>query len=180
MRVRLGALAAIATASLVSVWLMCELVFRLGADTSLVTSLFVFSAVLGLTAVLQELRPSAPSASKPQNAPLPSAIITDKVTFVVDDIGLEISSGRGAAGRQPPRRIQWSAVTAMTFGITPHDPIIALYASTSAGREHVTDARVLSRKEWELLSTMIAESTGRRLMLDMQGLQKPGSLGPDW
>jgi hypothetical protein len=204
MRIRRATAAAIATAAFALVWLVCELVLGVGAVASLATaSLLTVIAALGRSALAQVRRvrsgpagrPAEPSggrrrddagSGKPSTRPqarepaLPRAIATKRVEIIVDRAGLEIRAARARSSWYPRRRIQWSDVTAMTFGITPHDPIIALYASTETGREHLADASLLSRAEWDLLSRMIAESTGRRLNLDLRGLGNPGSLGPDW
>jgi hypothetical protein len=122
-----------------------------------------------------------------RDAPAPSrarTLASQHIQIIVDDVLFEVKVRRKTTAEdawEEYLRIQWSAVRAIEFATDRHDPIVALYFWTVAGkRHHVADSGFLSQSEWARLGKMIAESTRGRLTLDLSGRDNPRSTSPDW
>ncbi|MBC6461161.1 hypothetical protein [Actinomadura sp. HBU206391] len=126
--------------------------------------------------------PSDRSARVPAT-PRGGTITSQHVQVTVDRTGFTVKRGRKTPTGtvwEDHLDLLWSTVESIVFETDRYDPVIALYACTTTGRRHhVMDSVHLNRMEWSRLADMIAESTGRKLTLDLLGRDDPRSLPPD-
>lgn len=110
-------------------------------------------------------------------------ITSQRVAVTVDRIGFLVKRNRKtAAGSVWETHLQlpWTVVDSIAFENDRYDPVIALYAYTTAGdRQYVMDSSHLSQREWARLADVIARSTDRRVLLDLSRRQHPRVIHPD-
>jgi hypothetical protein len=110
-------------------------------------------------------------------------ITTKRFEITVDRDALTVKRSQQTAGgpvTRPHIDLPWPKVIRLEFATGYHDPVISLYAYTAEGRrEHVMDSSHLTEADWARLSAMIADSTGRRVTLDLSGREAPGGIRPD-
>jgi hypothetical protein len=129
-------------------------------------------------------RRSTPKARDRPTRDRARTVVSERIKFIVDDAELQVRRKRRTIGGEVWEeylRIQWSTVRGIGFATGRHDPIVALYAWTTAGRPyHVADSQFLSHLQWIQLGELITEATRGRLTLDVDSRHNPRSIRPDW
>jgi hypothetical protein len=131
-------------------------------------------------------RSRGPSAGAADSLPTSSggeSITSQRVAVTVDRAGLLIKRNRKtAAGSVWEIHLQlpWTTVDRITFENDRYDPVVALFVYTTAGdRQYAMDSSHLSQREWVRLANAIAESTDRKVLLDLSSRQHPRFMNPD-
>jgi hypothetical protein len=196
MRVSFKLMLAVVAALFTAAWAVCDQLIGLGAGTSFavagVLSVIVVPWLAGSVPRRREHRVNPDTLGKSTRRDVRDAdarqhartLVTQHIKLIVDDAGFQVQKMRrtGAAGVwENYLQICWREVKAIAFATGRYDPIVALYAWTTAGvRHHVADSRFLSQPEWIKFGVLISEATHGKLTLDLAGRDDPRSLGPDW
>ncbi len=71
----------------------------------------------------------------------------------------------------------WDLVTKLYFSVGTHDPLVALYATTTGGkREHLVDSRQLSSAQWSEVASAVVALTSGRVVIDLSARADPRSV----